>query len=46
MLVLVGFAAALVIGMTVGYSVLGHHSIADVLYPETWAHVFQLVYAP
>ncbi len=46
MLVLVGFAAALVIGMAIGYSALGHHSIADVLYPETWAHVFQLVYAP
>ncbi len=45
MLVIVGFAAALVIGMAVGYSVLGHGSISDVLYPETWAHIFQLVYA-
>ncbi|WP_411343989.1 DNA-directed RNA polymerase subunit beta [Paenibacillus sp. WLX1005] len=45
-LVLVGFAAAALIGMTVGYAMIGHQSFADVFYPETWAHIFELVYAP
>ncbi|TKJ91184.1 hypothetical protein PaeCFBP13512_10545 [Paenibacillus sp. CFBP13512] len=33
-------------GLMVGYAILGKQNISDVLYPETWAHIFQLVFAP
>lgn len=46
MLTIVGFVVAILLGMIVGYALLGHKSIADILYPETWAHIFQLVFAP
>lgn len=45
-LVLIGFVVALIAGLTIGYAILGKKNISDVLYPETWAHVFQLVFAP
>ncbi|WP_458121098.1 DNA-directed RNA polymerase subunit beta [Paenibacillus sp. Z6-24] len=46
MLTIAGFVVAILLGMIVGYALLGHKSIADILYPETWAHIFQLIFAP
>lgn len=45
-LVIVGFVVALMAGLMIGYAILGKQNISDVLYPETWAHIFQLVFAP
>ncbi|MDN4620350.1 DNA-directed RNA polymerase subunit beta [Paenibacillus sp. PsM32] len=46
LLVIVGFVVALIAGLAVGYAMIGKQNISDVLYPETWAHIFQLVFAP
>lgn len=46
MLTIVGFVVAALMGMIVGYVLLGHENLSEVFYPETWVHIFQLIFAP
>lgn len=37
--------AALIVGLTVGYVMLGHQPAGEVFQVQTWKHLFDLVFA-